>query len=513
MAAAGLVLFGAACVCGTAPPTEALVAVPASVDEARALHDPPSVEVTVVREARPSGGACGHSPVCLVLLPVLAWQAVFPPEVDLVDVREAGGGRVHGEYEPGGDLIWGERTDGSTIVGARLLALPTLGRRLVVASGRGELGADGTPGALVPVTVLSQVDLDVAYEAALGAEADPERRAELLVEAVDALHVEAAPLAEAWLGRPSEGAARARVVSRVCLGARGDEADGFRADILRWSGAATPVDVAAQALVCAARTPGLQPEEVDVFAGVLVDEVCERPALTPLAELADAVQQEPGLRVRAAAVAGRCPTPTRVTLLRAHLGETLAADALLAALRDEPARDLLVSALRPERPGDRAALFAALDVAPTLGPVTGTLEAAGPLVPTRAEASALLRAYFAYEPSLLGRRDPQAAALRLLARVDSAERVALLAGLPPAAADDEAVEVAAARLVLGDRGGAALLVDRRDLSACDGSSLVVGLAGLAAEALLAAGCTCEDLDALLVGRPVSPACPAPGATG
>ena len=509
VAAALLVLFGVACSCGAAPTTEALVAVPSSVDEAEALHDPPAVEVVVVREARPAGGACGHSPVCLVLLPILAWQAVFPPEVDVVDIRESGGGRVHGEYQPGGDLIWAERTDGTTLVGARLLELPALGRRLVVASGRGEVGADGVAGPLEPVGVLSQVDLHGAYEAALAAEDDADTRAELLVEAVDALHAESGPLVEAWLRRPTEGPARARVLSRVCLGARFDDADPLRADVLRWSAAATPVDIAADALVCAARTPALQPEEVDIFAGVLVDDVCAHPTLTPLAELSDAMQQEPSLRPRAVLVAGRCTTPTRVTLLRAYLGETLPPDALQAALHDEPARDLLLAALRPDRPADRLALFAALDVAPTLGPVTEALAADPALVPTRNEAAALLRAYFAYEPSFLGRRDPQASALRLLARTGSADRAPLLLSLPAPAGDDEALEVAAARLVLGDRAGAALLVDRRDLAACEGSSMVVGVAGLASEALQAAGCTCEDLDAILLGRPVGTTCPVP----
>ncbi len=176
----------AACCFGSPAAVESFVAVPDTVEAAQALHAPPDVVVNVARVTKESGGgACGHSPVCLVLLPIIVWQAVFPEKVDAIGITEGGTPTVTGEWETDGDLIWAERRDGSTVRAARLLNLEALDRRIVVVAATATVDAGGVTSAYTPVTVQSQVDLVGAYEKKLSTTSGT--HANLLTEEVAAL--------------------------------------------------------------------------------------------------------------------------------------------------------------------------------------------------------------------------------------------------------------------------------------------------------------------------------------
>lgn len=105
---AGLVVSGCCCNCG--PKKESYVSdVPATMKAAKALEKPPKVTVTVERvtKTRTGGGACGHSPICIVLLPVLLYEAAFPEKYDVVSVKEDGKEIFGATYTTDGDLIHG----------------------------------------------------------------------------------------------------------------------------------------------------------------------------------------------------------------------------------------------------------------------------------------------------------------------------------------------------------------------------------------------------------------------
>lgn len=498
------------CCCGGAAPTaENYVPVPSTVQEAQALHDPPATVVTVSREDRPSGGgACGHSPVCLLILPMMAWEAVFPPKVDVVDIVYATGPKVHGEYAPDGDLLWAEHTEAGVVRAARLLVLPALDRRLVLESAQATV-ANGVVGTFEPTAIQSQVDLVAAYETKLNAQ--PTDHDELLDEATAALRVEALPLLERWLPKPEEGPAKLKLVLRVCQsgGLEGDDLR-LRQSVLRWVQPGLPLEIAGLAFKCAAQTPGLSDAEVFAFADQLVGAICENPQFTPLRDWRDHASGQVGLAERAGTRIPNCTRPSRQTLLRHAIYLPVEAGAYTEATRTDPAvRDLLVPLLDARESPQRAALFAAIEAGGALGPSADALLYHEGGRPTPAEAATITAAYLAYSPSMLGRRDPQATALALLARHEGTPEAALAqlhaqSGL----SGDQAVVVAAARLVLGDTTQASVLVQNLGVSTCDASSLVVGASGLASRALTIAGCTCEEVNALHLnaGASTSPTC-------
>ncbi len=477
------------------------------MEEARALNAPPTVAVTVVRETRPAGGAGGcASPVCVVLLPVLLWSAVFPPDVDVIDIREESGASVHGEWEPDGDLLWAERREGGVVRAARLLDLPVLGRRLVVEGGRAPVLPDGTTGQFAPTAVQSQLDLVGAYRTAL--ELRSGQHADLLAEALQALGAESRPLLLDWLARPDEGPARARILAAACGVAAEPDTLPLREAVLHTIAPLAEPEVAAAGLRCALATPSST--DAPLYASHIVAHVCRTASTARTSDLRE-LSPDPAAQALLEAAIPACASPTRRTLMRRAAALPVTDAELLAIVeRDPDASAALVPYLHAAAPGDRVALFAQLRSAAEAGPIVERLNEDDALVPTAPEAEALVGAYLAYAPSLLGRRDPQGVILALLSRALPPDRGPALARLAAFPADDRPVEIAAAALVLGDRSRGPFLADSRRGAECMESDTLVGTGELAARALGLAGCTCEDFDAMARGKGerIAAACPA-----
>jgi hypothetical protein len=70
---------------------ETHVDVPVTLAEIKKLAHAPDTVVSVQRqEATSGGGACGHSPVCVILIPILVFDALFPKKWDEASVIKNG---------------------------------------------------------------------------------------------------------------------------------------------------------------------------------------------------------------------------------------------------------------------------------------------------------------------------------------------------------------------------------------------------------------------------------------
>lgn len=371
--------------CDVAPELEPLVGVPGTVSEARALHDPPDIVVTVTRRSDVS----------------------FSPEIDEVIVRERGTDVIWGEWAADGELIWAERRDGSVLRAVRIVELPALGRRFIAETASAALQADGAPGPWTPSPLA--IDLRADYAAAKGADA--------LIEAMDVLGEDGVAIVARRLPGEEDGV-RATVIEAACDDPRA------RGPILSAAAPVAGPDAAVAGLECALEMGG----PARAFAAVLARAVCEEPDAVVAAELAAF-----GPRVSTLVDASACPDPAGRALLMRVSGQEPSAEVLAAGMRDVGvAADLLAACLEPRDPADRAALFAGLEGARSAGPAVERLLLAPELRFTGAEGAALARAYLAEEPAFLGGRSVQANILSLFLRVDdTGPALAVLAGGDP----------------------------------------------------------------------------------
>lgn len=509
-----LLFLGAwGCCCGGGQPveTQSLIAVPGTVAEARSLHDPPNVMVTVERITRPAGGGACAAPVCLVLLPVMAWEAIFPTEVDAVEIVERSGAKVHGEFEADGDLLWAERTEDGVVSAARLLDLPELERRIVVEGARALVGPDGTPGAYQPVTIQSQVDLIGAYDEQLERREVDQGHDALLSEAYGALRVESLPLLAEWLPKVGESAARSLLLARACTegGVQGDDLL-LRKAVLSAVGPRVSHTDAGDGLVCAVRTPTLELQHVGAFATALVQSACEGGAPEIADVILEAVAEEPAVIPKLRLALDACPNADRQAVLSRLWGDPADQAVLERVVQvDEGAAMLLTPVLDARIDGDRALLLQQLDRLSLRDRALSRLELHEGWRPNDLEATVLVRTYLEFESGSLGQRDQQGVLLGMLSRHDGAAVVAngLVSGVSVRSGRD--TETLAVRLVLGDRSLGPALVAAMGLATCPSGASIVGTGELAARALLWAGCTCDEVDRLHAdaNAAVGPDCP------
>lgn len=501
------------CCCGgtPAPEAEALVAVPATVAEARDLHDPPAITVTITRSERPTNvGACG-SPVCVVLLPMMAWEAAFPPQVDVVDIVEVMGAKVHGEYEPDGDLLWAERTEAGWVKAARLLDLPELGRRLVVEGARAPLAGDGKAGIYAPVSIQSQVDLIADYTAALESRGVDQGHDALLSEAFTALRAESLPLLSEWLPQPGEAAARSVLLARVCQegGLEGDDLT-MRKAVLAMAGPWVGYPEAGDGLVCAVRTPTLPIETTGAFATAVIRWACEGGSAEIAETILAVIEEEPAVIPKLRLAFDACPYPDRQAVLSRLIGDPARQEVLArVVVGDEGAAMLLTPVLDARVDADRALLLLQLE-RPTLREgVLSRLELHEGWQPNAREVSTLSVAYLASESSALDIRDQQASILQMLSRQQPALRVKQGGKDGAYARLGRDREKMALLFVLGDHTLGPALVAELGLATCPTGDSVVGIGELAARALTLGGCTCDEVDRLRVdpNASVGPNCP------
>lgn len=253
--ALALLLSLSACCCGKK--TENFVAdAPTTLRAAKALAQPPHVTVEVQRITRHAGGggSC-HSAVCVLLLPILLYEAVFPEKYDVVTIQKDGVETFSGNYTTGGDLLTGVvRLDDGTQKEVRVMSLDALGKNTIVEAARTTPSGPDGGFVRVPTLLQSQHDFLADYRAALKGTTDEARRGALLTEAFTWLDDEASPLLTLALKDPAEpDAAKAQVMTAVCK-VRAPQEQAFVAAL-----GDTPGPFTALALLACEQTRGRRP--------------------------------------------------------------------------------------------------------------------------------------------------------------------------------------------------------------------------------------------------------------
>jgi len=194
--------------CSRAEEFESYVDEPTTLDAVRALHHPPEVVVEVTKgdkEGGSGGGACGHSPICILLLPVIIEDLAFPVHYQNASVKTAGKLSYEAVFYHHGQFFRATARDDKVAREIQFLALNALERNVVVEVGRAPLDAQGKPGEFTRTRVQSQVDLLTPYTKLLSDPNTP-ARALALLEVVRVLGDDAIPLLKARLGDPKEPA-------------------------------------------------------------------------------------------------------------------------------------------------------------------------------------------------------------------------------------------------------------------------------------------------------------------
>ena len=197
-----LVLDG--CCCGKSMEKESYATVPLTLREAKKLEKD-GATVTVTRRTRSSGGGnCGHSPICLIFLPVMLFEAVFPEKWDEVVVTTKDGVvTLVGDYETGGALIHAQHLVDGQMRETRNIELKELGKQVYVDSARlVALEDGGVRREVLPLN--SQHDFIGEERKLLEREKDPHKRALAIHEARLLLEDEGLAFAKERLGSPLE---------------------------------------------------------------------------------------------------------------------------------------------------------------------------------------------------------------------------------------------------------------------------------------------------------------------
>lgn len=350
--------------CRCQPRLESAVDVPITIDDARKLHAPPGVVVTVERVVTPAGGgsACGHSPLCVIVLPAILIAEMFPPKHDEVVIVERAPGAAadapgvetyRASFTTSGDLLQARVQRDGVVRDLRQLRLEELGKRVVVEVARSP--APNAPPA--PVPLAPQGDLLGAYARALDG-AGGARCGRLLVEAYTWLGDEAKPFVMAHLAgdavdagpatadaraRDPNGrdACNARVVEELCT-RPGPEPQKHVDVVLAATRAIGPKT--AEAGVACARTSFvstatggrvLDAAQARPFTRALVEHVCAGKA--PQVAWTEAVDDEqrrmdPAWRATAEAESAACSEPAAAAWLALTLDKPVDEKALEAAV-------------------------------------------------------------------------------------------------------------------------------------------------------------------------------------
>lgn len=218
-----LVVGASACCVRCTPEQKSYVDVPAKLDEVKARARPPDVVVTVERRTERAGGGPCHSGACVILVPFLVWEAVFPDRYDEVSVTEGDVVTFHGLYTTSGDLLSARTKTDTGWRELMSLELPELGQRAIIERAKVTTLPDGGE-ARSPTTIQSQLDVITQYRAAL-AKVSGQKRGRLLAEALRRLDGEGDALVLERLSAADEpDESRAWVVEALCSGSSGEAA-------------------------------------------------------------------------------------------------------------------------------------------------------------------------------------------------------------------------------------------------------------------------------------------------
>jgi hypothetical protein len=494
----------AAAFAGCGKKTQSAVDVPVTLAAVRALHHPPEVLVEVERKERHmGGGGCGHSALCALLIPIIAYDRVFPETWDEAKVSEGGIVSYEGRFRTSGELIEARVRKGSFVRVITVLPLDALKRRVVVEAARAHLAADGTEGPLVKTPIVPQIDLPAEYRKALAAEKDEKDRADLLVEAATWLDEESLPLLREAL--PGEGdVSAARILAKGCKDPGEAQGKAVRAELLASLSAKPGPKTAAEGLRCA--VVGHDARAARPFAQALGALICESPSDAAAKSAAQALRDvsrstgdfrsEAELQAAKGDAASKLSLCTRVerkVLLALTAGLTVTPADLELGLASDALGDEIVSLLFVDKPELRAAVFAALPKRKYDSALLGAL-AGAQWTPDARELTLLAEVYPRTGTSLNGGgRD--GAALSLFARAKGdplrlgGARKQIEAAVSTAPVD-ERPRLRAALLVMGDRSQA-LPASRalQGMQRLPGTSAQEAIVG----ALRLAGCKDEEI--------------------
>lgn len=367
--------------CCESAPTVNPAGIPNTLDEVRARHAPPEVVVTVERKTRSRGsgaGGCGHSPVCIILLPALLINEAFPEKWDEATVEEGNTRVFFGRFETGGQLLSATTWTVDTVRKYDALDLKALGRRLVIESGSAPY-ADGKAGTFTRRSIQEQVDLVALYKARLAKTKNTKQRVALATEAMKWLGDEARDLAQAHVGAAAEAdEVRAGIVAWAC---KPWSAWSDVGGLLEAGRKKPGPHLSVAAMRCAlddsprktAEAPGYEyagepvsdkpvAEGIDLTPYVhgLVDDVCRQGSSSPVS-LADITALTKQHMDEARQRAKACKDTPRRTALKFALGMKVDAADLAAALQSDDGIAIeLGGLLDAKRPDHRRALFLGL---------------------------------------------------------------------------------------------------------------------------------------------------------
>jgi hypothetical protein len=442
----GLTLFlltvsGCCCECG--PKKESFVSdVPATLHAAKAMASPGKVTVTVERQTKQKGSGGCHSGACVLLLPFLLYDALFPEQYDVVTVREGQAEVFSGTYTTDGDLLHGtKQLGGGKAKEVIAMHLDALNRQVVVESARVDNGVR-TPTPLQP-----QHDFLADYRGALAHETNDDKRGALWREQLQWLDAEAVPALTAALKDPSEpDRAKAAVLTKLCE-AHGVEPSKHEAALLEAAGDSPGPFSALAELQCFPDGERHWPLFVRVLDG-LCNEKTDGRVLELNVALVTEQYTHADEKPKILETAKRCPHAGRRALVEMQYKQPAERDGV-AELLESPDIALVAGELDFNDPGQRAGYFDALATGKNADRLLNWLPA--PLSPD--ELTQLARAYT--KGHLFFERDSLRATMlkQLQTRakgIDAKPARAALEGARALAKGDDGPVIDTALLVLGD---------------------------------------------------------------
>lgn len=196
---------------------ESYAEVPLSLDDAKEQAKETGAEIAIERRTKHmGGGGCGHSPVCVILLPVILYDIAFPETWDEATIMKDGEVVLNASYEKNGTLIHAQHLKDGVVLETRNIELKALGKKVYVDSAKLVPGVDGGM-ERVPLSLASQHDFIADERKALEKTKDPKRRAEFISEAAVLLEDEGVAFAkERLLAADEPERSRAEVVRMGC---------------------------------------------------------------------------------------------------------------------------------------------------------------------------------------------------------------------------------------------------------------------------------------------------------
>ncbi|MCE9599962.1 MAG: hypothetical protein K8S54_18525 [Spirochaetia bacterium] len=201
------------------------VDVPITLEQVKALEKTGALVQIERTEKSQGGGACGHSPVCLIVIPFVLLNSIFPERYDLVTVTEKGQITYSGMFTTKGEFIQARVISNNTARDIRRLDLEELNKQVVVEIASSKLDANGKPGEMNPTPILAQTHLDQEYSAAMQKASDSDK-SRLLIEATSWFGEESIPMLTTWLGsKEASPEFKSAVLNHTCEKMRNDRKD------------------------------------------------------------------------------------------------------------------------------------------------------------------------------------------------------------------------------------------------------------------------------------------------